>query len=1489
MSVTPATLPLVTRTSFLNPELGSPGLKNFAKESVELFWLIFLIIGSNGRGDAMMESSVCSQEVSLVFVIPEGLTEDTCAPSLICAYQACLETDLHPVWKTSSECLTLKPGKKDVFVCDPFEGDAFNYLKSDNFKCVVLGPRCLLSCLHRKMVVPELPSPLHNISMHKLIITLTGFEKEEKEELRTIITRSSGIYSNNFSEAVTHLVANTVGSKKYIVAIEKEIPIMTGEWVKAVWNAVSREYREDIYATDEQFLSYTCPIFKNLVICVSQMPRKNKEALKKIIEENGGTYSPSLDMAVTSVLIIPSPEGEKYEHARNWRIQCLTPDWIYDSVEIGHALNMQPYEVKHRGASTPKDENVTNVPPDVSMCSTIMNETGMSRAVTHVNETLQQSTLADVSVMKRHSGSDEYASRGLMAVEELDLQKALKAGHFLDGCKIFLSGFSGTHMEKLRRVLNAGGATRFSQLTESVSHVIIGKVVEDHMNTILSWNSKPHVVYGDWITESIKLQKPADEGPFSYAQGNQASPKKPETTSRKSSLSENRKMLPDSNNETFVDEDLMKKYLKQPGENAAEETLNMSSFPDSQQSTIPGIFHGKLFTITGYSQKFLEDFVTAIRDHGGEEVSLDYEGKVDYSITDHEGTGAVHGKAKEIVTHQFLEDCFDEEKNAEPVLVDVEYYHLPSKFIKGQDPLKDCTFAISAYTGIERQFLVSLATCLGAQFQLSFAKKSNPSKNIKASTHLICPTAVGEKYRAALNWKVPAVTHDWVLACARSGKKEDEDLYRVDSDDRVILDCKNIIRNLFGLHVLGNETLVGDTLVGDTMAEVAPTPVNSKVKALREKGSFQSPHEVKTPDMETIRKMYPTPRVSKGNQSLDEMPTPDTPYGRTWQPNPPSRVRKAYKRLLDSLPDEPPMKKPADQGTPVEVYYKRFQDEVSEKTKNFRVKTPIWYKKKDENTEKDSKEEDMAVENKEEQTEETEDTVAPEYHGPLAGVVVCTAYKHHDQQRALYEAVTKLGGDYRWSLDNSVTHFIFQGQTNDKTREFRTARDEGKIIVAPEWVWMCQDESKRIDEELFPHTHNPKMALSLLCTKTSTNNRRGRPRKKHLSGDDKAEETKEEEETMSASNNTSLKASSEMNDSISKQLEEIEALASACGPERRSLNRNKSISEKLKHTPTRDVHVETQPVTMDLPETQNTAVTWDDPQEREARLRLQDQLTRDTQDIISGKMQAPSEESEEDKENLPMLPEEESTEEPSESPHKASRDSLSPGPNFLFVLSGIPDEERDRYVAIIVGLGGVITADQHFDVRCTHFITTKPTRSEKHLAAIASGKWLLNVSFLEDSGKAGRFVEEEPYELGNPSAKYVSVMDRDSLEYKLAVCARRWRLALSQDKRKRGAFHGMKALVHTSRERSEAFTRLILTGGGEVLSAKPPYKGVEGVTHFFIEINKNPAHIDLAYYASQRIPCLHPLFLNEYLVKDPSPDVSDYFIPEYQEILKDMR
>ena len=156
---------------------------------------------------------------------------------------------------------------------DPFSGAAFAHLTSDSrFRCTVVGPRCLLACLRANTPVPEMPYPLYTAAMRGLNVSFTGLQPAVKKELRLLVERMSGVYSNNFHDGVTHLVAGSVvsgvllvvllvllllvlllllvvlvgllilfvvpvitclqGSDKYNVAVGKEIPVMTAGWVR---------------------------------------------------------------------------------------------------------------------------------------------------------------------------------------------------------------------------------------------------------------------------------------------------------------------------------------------------------------------------------------------------------------------------------------------------------------------------------------------------------------------------------------------------------------------------------------------------------------------------------------------------------------------------------------------------------------------------------------------------------------------------------------------------------------------------------------------------------------------------------------------------------------------------------------------------------------------------------------------------------------------------------------------------------------------------------------------------------------------------------------------------------------------------------------------------------------------------------------------------------------------------------------------------------
>lgn len=65
------------------------------------------------------------------------------------------------------------------------------------------------------------------------------------------------------------------------------------------------------------------------------------------------------------------------------------------------------------------------------------------------------------------------------------------------------------------------------------------------------------------------------------------------------------------------------------------------------------------------------------------------------------------------------------------------------------------------------------------RYQDTFARKTNLQKNTYSSTHLICPKPVGEKYNAAVKWKLPAVTAEWLIKCATEMRLADETLYLV--------------------------------------------------------------------------------------------------------------------------------------------------------------------------------------------------------------------------------------------------------------------------------------------------------------------------------------------------------------------------------------------------------------------------------------------------------------------------------------------------------------------------------------------------------------------------------------------------------------------------------------------------------------------------------------------------------------------------------------
>lgn len=60
---------------------------------------------------------------------------------------------------------------------------------------------------------------------------------------------------------------------------------------------------------------------------------------------------------------------------------------------------------------------------------------------------------------------------------------------------------------------------------------------------------------------------------------------------------------------------------------------------------------------------------------------------------------------------------------------------------------------------------------------------------------------------------------------------------------------------------------------------------------------------------------------------------------------------------------------------------------------------------------------------------------------------------------------------------------------------------------------------------------------------------------------------------------------------------------------------------------------------------------------------------------------------------------------------------------------------------MIRDLDGDVSSDACFDISATHLLCIRPSRNEKMLGSIASGKWVLHCMYLRDSEQEGKFLD----------------------------------------------------------------------------------------------------------------------------------------------------
>lgn len=186
-----------------------------------------------------------------------------------------------------------------------------------------------------------------------------------------LVNYMGGNYQSSLLEIGTHLITETVTSEKYEKAAIQRMYLVLPKWIYYIWeNSTNPKFN-----LNESVDKFKVPIFHNLSITVTNLSRERKMKVKKLIQENGGTFHSCYDPKIINIVIteMNNTNSEKYKAAMKQRKICLTPEWIFESVENGFALQIKDYLVKQSGTvlnSTVKP-NARNLMFDCSVLSEI--------------------------------------------------------------------------------------------------------------------------------------------------------------------------------------------------------------------------------------------------------------------------------------------------------------------------------------------------------------------------------------------------------------------------------------------------------------------------------------------------------------------------------------------------------------------------------------------------------------------------------------------------------------------------------------------------------------------------------------------------------------------------------------------------------------------------------------------------------------------------------------------------------------------------------------------------------------------------------------------------------------------------------------------------------------------------------------------------------------------------------------------------------------
>ncbi|KAG2101595.1 uncharacterized protein F5147DRAFT_708731 [Suillus discolor] len=176
--------------------------------------------------------------------------------------------------------------------------------------------------------------------------------------------------TSDFTDRVTHLLANSHGGAKYACALERKIPIMRPEWITdahQVW------LRGDDVDLAETVSTHRLPIFSGVTLSLSGIDDLEQRAnINRALTRHGGIYVKAIErpVKVTHLLCAGDNETEKMRYADKFnkrgeaKIHVVWEEWFWDCLEFRGRFEEKRYVVTRPRPErkTMNEELTTSIP-----------------------------------------------------------------------------------------------------------------------------------------------------------------------------------------------------------------------------------------------------------------------------------------------------------------------------------------------------------------------------------------------------------------------------------------------------------------------------------------------------------------------------------------------------------------------------------------------------------------------------------------------------------------------------------------------------------------------------------------------------------------------------------------------------------------------------------------------------------------------------------------------------------------------------------------------------------------------------------------------------------------------------------------------------------------------------------------------------------------------------------------------------------------------